>query len=139
MDIFVSDENRKEVLQLPIIPDNFEGVKFPHNNQVFQTISDGDIKLIGMPGLKSIPLNSWFPMKEYPFAKSPLMGTEAKEFFVKWKRKRRPIRVIIVNNNGYEFHNELYAIEEFTFGYDRAGDMTYSLALEQFIPKQVKK
>lgn len=139
MDIFVSDENRKEVLQLPIIPKDFDGVKFPHNNQTFQTISDGDIKLIGMPGLKIISLNSWFPMKEYPFAKSPLMGTEAKEFFVKWKRKRRPIRVIIVNNNGYEFHNELYAIDEFVFGYDRAGDMTYSLSLEQFIPKQVKK
>ncbi|MGG2053107.1 hypothetical protein ABFY48_01820 [Lysinibacillus pakistanensis] len=137
MDIFVSSEDRKEVLQLPIIAPDFEGVKFPHNNQTFSTISAGDIKLIGMAGLKTILINSWFPMKEYSFAKSPLLGTEAKEFFVKWKRKRRPIRVIIVNNAGYEFHNELYAIEEFTFGYDRVGDMTYSLSLEQFVPKKV--
>lgn len=139
MDIFISSENRKEVLQLPIIPPDFSGVKFPHDNKTFTTIDAGDIKLIGKEKLKAITLNSWFPMKEYSFAKSPLLGTEAKEFFVKWKRKRRPIRVVIVNNAGYEFHNELYAIEEFTFGYDRVGDMTYSLILEQFIPKQVKK
>ena len=139
MDIFISSENRKEVLQLPIIPEELS-VKFPHNNQTFSTISVGDIKLIGMPGLKTIEgLTGWFPMREYSFAKSSLMGTEAKEFFVNWKRKRRPIRVIIINNAGYEFHNELYAIDEFTFGFDRAGDMTYSLALEQFVAKQVKK
>lgn len=34
---------------------------------------------------------------------------------------------------------ELYAIDDFTFGFDRAGDMTYSLSLEQFVAKQVKK
>lgn len=139
MDIFVSSEDRKEVLQLPIIPPDFEGVKFPHNNQTFSTISEGDVKLIGKEGLKSIALKSWFPMKEYSYAKSPLLGTEAKEFFVKWKKKRRPIRVVIVNDNGYEFHNELYAIDDFVFGYDRAGDMTYSLSLEQFVPKKVIK
>lgn len=138
MDIFFSSENRKEVLQMPIIPEELS-VKFPHNNQTFSTIADGDIKLIGMPGLKSIAFDSWWPMKEYSFAKSSLMGTEAKEFFVKWKRKRRPIRVVIINNARYEFHNELYAIDEFTFGFDRAGDMTYSLSLEQFVAKQVKK
>lgn len=136
MDIFISSEDRAEVLQLPIIPPELN-IKFPHNNQTFSTISAGDIKLIGMPGLKAISLDSWFPMKEYSFAKSPVLGTEAKEFFVKWKRKRRPIRIIIVNNAGYEFHNELYAIEEFTFGYDRVGDMTYSLTLEQFVLKKV--
>lgn len=138
MDIFVSSEDRKEVLQLPIIMPELS-VKFPHNNQTFSTISAGDIKLIGKDGLKAISIDSWFPMKEYSFAKSPLLGTEAKEFFVKWKKKRRPIRIVIVNNAGYEFHNELYAIDEFTFGYDRVGDMTYSLSLEQFIPKQVTK
>lgn len=137
MDIFVSSYDRKEVFQLPIIPEELD-VKFPHNNQTFSTISEGDVKLIGMPGLKAVAFDSYFPMKEYSFAKSPLLGTEAKEFFVKWKKKRKPIRVVIVNKNGYEFHNELYAIEEFVFGYDRAGDMTYSLSLEQSVPKKVK-
>ena len=63
--------------------------------------------------------------------------SEGKEFFVKYKRIREPIRVVVINKNGYTFHNELYVIEEFTFGYDRAGDMTYTVNLKQFVPSRV--
>lgn len=136
MDIIFSADNRKETLHLPIIPEELD-VSFPHNNEVFTTIDGGDINLIGKPGLKSISFASWFPMKEYPFAKSSVLAPECKEFFVKWKRLRKPIRVLIINKNGYTFHNELYAIDDFTFGYDRVGDMTYSLKLSQFVEKQV--
>ena len=136
MDIIISNEQRTETLHLPIIPENLE-VSFPHNNEVFSTVDGGDINLVGRPGLKSIPLSSWFPSKEYPFAKSTVLMQEGKEFFVKYKRTRKPIRVVIINNNGYTFHNELYVIEEFTFGYDRAGDMTYTVNLKQFVPSRV--
>lgn len=138
MDIVFSAENRKETLHLPIIPETID-IAFPHNNQVFSTIEDGDINLIGMQGLKSISFSSWFPMKEYYFAKSKVTGEEGKAFLTKWKRKRRPIRIVITNKNGLELHNELYAIESFDFGFDRTGDMTYSLNLKQFITKQVNK
>ena len=136
MDIIFSSEDRKEILQLPIIPEELE-VTFPHNNEVFSTVDGGDISLIGRPALKSITLNSWFPMKEYSFAKSPILAPEAKEYFVKFKRERKPIRIVIINKVGYTFHNELYAIEEFNFGYDRVGDMTYTLKLTQYVPKKV--
>ena len=136
LDIIFSNENRKEVLQLPIIPETLE-VSFPHNNEVFSTVDGGDINLIGRPGLKSITLTSWFPMKKYSFAKSPVLAPEAKEYFVKFKRERKPVRIVIVNKNSYTSHNELYAIEEFNFGYDRAGDMTYTLSLKQYVPKKV--
>ena len=136
MEIILSNEKRTEILQLPIIPEALE-VSFPHNNEVFSTVDGGDINLIGRPGLKSISLNSWFPSKEYSFAKSPVLMSEGKEFFVKYKRIREPIRVVIINKNGYTFHNELYVIEEFTFGYDRAGDMTYTVNLKQFVPSRV--
>ena len=136
MEIIISNENRTETIQLPIIPESLE-VAFPHNNEVFTTVDGGDINLIGRPGLKSITLSSWLPGKEYTFAKSPLLMYEGKEFFVKYKRTRKPVRVVIVNNNGYTYHNELYAIEEFSFGYDRVGDMPYTLVLKQFVPSKV--
>lgn len=138
MDIVFSAENRLETLHLPIIPETLD-ISFPHKNMTISTVSEGDLKIIGMPGLKGISFSTWFPMKAYSFAKSNVTGVEGKAFLTKWKRKRRPIRVVVINKNGYELHNELYAIEDFTFGYDRAGDMTYSLDLEQFVPKQVKK
>lgn len=136
MDIIFSNETRTETLQLPIIPADLE-ISFPHNNEVFSTVDGGEINLIGNPGLKSIPIKSWFPSKEYPFAKSKVLMQEGKEFFVKYKRIKKPLRVVVINNEGYAFHNELYVIEEFTFGYDRAGDMTYSLSLKQFVPSKV--
>lgn len=138
IDIVFSAENRSETLHLPIIPETLD-ISFPHQNMTISTISDGDVNLIGMPGLKTISFSSWFPMKTYQFAKSSVTGVEGKAFLTKWKRKRRPIRVVVINKNGIELHNELYAIENFTFGYDRAGDMTYSLNLKQFVSKQVKK
>lgn len=138
MEIVFTAENRKETLHLPIIPETFS-VSFPHNNEVITTISAGDMSIIGMPGLKTISFNCWFPSKVYPFAKSKVLAEQGKEFFVKWKRKRRPIRIVVTSKSGWEIHNESYAIDNFTFGYDRVGDMTYSLSLTQFIPKQVKK
>lgn len=136
MDIILSNEQRTETLHLPIIPEDLE-VSSPHNNEVFSTVDGGDINLVGRPGLKSIPLSSWFPMKEYPFAKSSVLAPEGKEFFEKYKRTRSPIRVVIISKSGYTFHNELYVIEEFVFGYDRTGDMKYTVNLKQFVPKKV--
>ncbi|EON70454.1 hypothetical protein [Lysinibacillus sphaericus] len=138
MDIVFSDENRNEILHAPIIPVELE-VSFPHNNQVVSTINGGDINLIGQAGLKSLTFSSWFPIREYSFVKSKVLAPEAKEYFVKWKRQRKPIRVVITSKGGWEIHNELYTIEEFNFGYDRVGDMTYTLKLTQFVRKQVKK
>lgn len=137
MEIVFTAENRKETLHLPIIPETFE-VSFPHNNEVVTTISAGDMNIIGMEGLKTISFDSWFPNRSYPFAKSKVLAQQGKDFFTKWKRKRRPIRIVVTSKGGWEIHNELYAIDNFTFGYDRVGDMTYSLSLSQFVQKQVK-
>lgn len=136
MNIIFSNEDRSETLQLPIIPESLE-VNFPHNNEVFSTVDGGDINLVGRPGLKSIQLSSWFPMKEYSFAKSNVLAPEAKEFFVKYKRERKPLRIVIYNDSGYTYHNETYVIEDFTFGFDSVGDMTYSLSLKQYVYKRV--
>lgn len=136
MDIIFAENDRSRILHLPIIPETIE-IEFPHNNMVFSTISGGDIYLLGMPGLKSVSFSSWMPMKPYPFAKSKVLATEGKEYFVDWKRERKPFRMIIINNAGRALHNELYAIEQFNFGYDRAGDMTYTLQLKQYVIGQV--
>lgn len=136
MDIIFTNDDRSQILHLPIIPERLE-IQFPHSNQTFTTISSGEINLIGLPALKSISFSCWFPMKEYSFAKSNVLGSEAKEFIVEWKRTRTPRRMVVINNNGYELHNELYAIENFVFGYDRVGDMTYTLDLKQFVNRRV--
>src|SRR5690606_22667635 len=123
-EIVFSAENRKEILRLPIIPEKFE-VSFPHKVEVIETIDAGEMSIIGNPQLKGISFETWAPNKSYSFAKSKVMAPQLKEFFTRWKRKERPIRIVVTSSSGWEIHNELYAIANFTFGYDRVGDMPY--------------
>lgn len=138
MEIVFSAENRKETLHLPIIPEQFE-VSFPHKVEVIETINEGEMSIIGNAQLKGISFECWVPSKSYSFAKSNVLAPQLKEFFTKWKRKKRPVRIVVTSSSGWEIHNELYAIANFTFGYDRVGDMPYKLELIQGTPKQVKK
>lgn len=130
MDVVFSGDSRKDILHIPIPPSELE-ISFPHNNMTINTAIGGQLKLIGQPGLKGISFESWAPIRAiYPFVKSNVLAPQLKEFFVKYKRKRQPIRIVITNKDGYELHNERYGIDNFTFGYDRVGDMPFKLSLE---------
>lgn len=59
MDIFLSTMDRKQIIQLPIVPAEFK-IPSPVNNEVFTTINQGDIKLLGRRGLKSLTIDSFF-------------------------------------------------------------------------------
>lgn len=132
MDIFLSINNRERVIQLPIIPESFQ-VEYENNNQVFSTISKGELNLIGNQGLKSLVINSFFPNREYSYSKSrEYSGDEFVEIMEAWNKRRVPIRIVITNSEGKEIVNLAVAIEGFNFGYDKAGDVFYSLSLKEF-------
>jgi len=132
MDIFLSINNREQVIQLPIIPEEIE-VQFANENETFKTIQFGDLNLIGNKGLKSLNIQTFFPNKEYPFAKSKEMtGDDFKESVLMWIDRKVPIRVVIVNKDNKELINMAVSIEGFDHGYDRVGDLTYSLSLKEF-------
>lgn len=132
MDIFLSINNREQVIQLPIIPEEFK-VEFSNNNETFTTISQGDLNLIGNKGLKALTIETFFPNKEYPYAKSKNMpGDEFVEIILKWIDRKVPIRVVITNKEGKELVNLPVTIDSFNYGYDRVGDVVYSLELREF-------
>lgn len=130
MEVVFSTQNRKKILHVPIPPEELE-ISFPHNNVTIDTANGGQLKLIGEAGLKGISFESWVPNEQkYSFVKSKVLAPELKSFFTTEKRNKRPVRIVLTYKNGYELHNELYAIDDFTFGYNRTGDMTYKLSLE---------
>ena len=59
MDIFLSTKDRKQVIQLPIVPAELK-IQDTVNNETFTTVNQGDIKLLGLRGLKSISFDSFF-------------------------------------------------------------------------------
>lgn len=129
MDIFLSINNRERVFQLPIMPSEI-GVKSSQKNSTFETVSLGDLKLIGLAGLDSISISSFFPVKKYPFARSTdLMGWDCVRLLKSWKKRRVPIRIIVSDTD----INIAVAIENFEYGVqDGSGDVYYTLDLEEF-------
>lgn len=129
MDIFLSINNREQVIKLPVVPPSFE-IQSPNNNETYNTISQGDIKLIGLSGLKSISFSSFFPVKDYPFLRDKTYkGWEYIQKFEQWKEKRIPIRLVITETP----INMACTIENFQYGIkDGPGDVYYTLALSEF-------
>lgn len=137
MDIVFAVDNFKEVRKLPILPQDLT-MEQPWNNEEFDTIGRGTVNLIGLPGLRSLTIESFFPMRKYPFAKDKRLGWSYVQFFRKWRERRVPFRVIITDDKEKEILNMPCTIDNFSYGFDRSGDITYSLAVKEFKFLKVK-
>lgn len=129
MDIFLSINNREQVMQLPVLPRQFK-IATEMKNQTYDTISQGEIKLIGLPALASVELKSFFPVRDYPFLRDrTYQGWEYVEMIETWKVRRVPIRLIITDTP----INMACSIETFEYGpQGGSGDIYYTLELSEF-------
>ena len=133
MDIFLSINNREQVLHLPIVPENIPTLEASNNNESFSTIGKSDLNLLGNKGLKSTAIETFWPNKEYPYAKSrTYTGDEFVEIIESWRGRKLPIRYVVTNKEGKEVINMAVSIESFSYSYDKAGDVQYSLGLKEF-------
>lgn len=132
MDIFLSTKDRKQVIRLPIVPAELK-IQDTVNNETFTTVNQGDIKLLGLRGLKSISFDSFFPVKEYSFSRNKdMFGWEYVEIIDAWIEKRMPIRIVAGSAI-----NILMSIDSFEYGLqDGSGDVYYNLSLSEF--KEIK-
>ncbi len=129
MDIFLSINNREQVIQLPVLPQSFR-VKTGMKNETYETIGLGEIKLIGMPILAAISIESFFQAKDYPFLRDRTYKSwEYVEMINGWKVQRIPMRLVITDTP----INMLCVVESFEYGIqDGTGDVYYSLSLAEF-------
>ncbi|TCO78018.1 hypothetical protein [Marinisporobacter balticus] len=132
MDIFISINNREQVIKLPVLPKEFK-IQSGMKNETFDTIGQGEIKLIGMESLKSIVIQSFFPNNDYPFLRDrSYRGWQYVEMIEAWKDRRVPIRLIITDSPE-ELVNMACTIESFEYGkQDGTGDIYYTLTLSEF-------
>ncbi|WP_129599800.1 hypothetical protein [Anaerophilus nitritogenes] len=132
MDIFLSINNREQVIRLPVLPKEFK-IQSGMKNESFDTINQGEIKLIGMDSLKSISIQSFFPNQDYPFLRDRrYKGWEYIKILEEWKSRRVPIRLVITDSSN-ELVNMPCTIESFEYGQqDGTGDIYYTLTLNEF-------
>lgn len=131
MNVIFSANNRQEVLHLPIVPSDLSWDN-PSSNEEFETIQHGKVNLIGLDGLITMSIQTFFPMQDYPFAKSKVKGLEGVDFFKRWRAKRVPIRLVVINKAGNELLNIPITVENFIYGLDQSGDIAYTLEIKEF-------
>lgn len=136
MDIFLSVNNRAEIIQLPIVPSGFK-INSPVNNETFTTINQGDIKLFGERGLKDLTIDTFFPVKEYSFARSnDYKGWEYVDLIESWIERKLRVRLVVTGSPV----NVVMAIDNFEYGVqDGSGDIYYSLTLSEFKDIKLQK
>ena len=130
MDIYLSVNNRAEILQIPVIPAEFT-ISKPQSLTAFETVSMGDLQLIGTPKLKGITLQSFFPVTghNYPYLRNTSMwGWEYINKIDIWIQQKLPIRLIITDTP----INMVVAVKDFQYSIRTDGDLWYTLELEQF-------
>lgn len=131
MDVFLSINNRAQVIQLPVVPEKFK-ISTEMNNQAYETVSQGEIKLIGLPKLSSVTLESFFPAghKDYGFSRDDThSGWEYVNVLETWKQYRIPVRLVISDTSV----NMACTIDTFEYGIqDGSGDIYYTLGLSEF-------
>ena len=128
MDIFLSVNNREQILQLPVVPPEFTITK-PHKHDVFETASHGDLKLLGPAGLKGIIINSFFPVRDYPFLRSrAYKGFEYVYIIDTWLAAKLPIRLIITETP----INMAVTVDNFEYTINSTGDLAYVLECQEF-------
>lgn len=130
--IFLSINNNEEVFELPVIPEELEK-QSPWQNEEFETMRQ-QLNLIGLKGLESLEISSFFPVRDYPFLRSrEIWGMEYVETIERWRDRRLPIRLVITNDNPYGFKlNAAVTIDEFNYRTGKNGDIYYTMSLKWF-------
>lgn len=128
MDIYLSVNNGETVMTIPVIPPQFTITK-PQSTEQFETISRGDLQLIGLPKLKGIVIESFFPIRDYPFLRDrSKKGWEYVDIIDSWIEQKLPIRLVISDTP----INMAVAVKDFEYTIQSDGDLWYNLDLEEF-------
>lgn len=129
--VFISINNNEEVIQLPVPPSDFS-MPDPWNNEKVDGLQQ-TLNLIGIRGLQTIEIKSFFPIRDYPFLQNrDMWGMEYVNTIKRWRERRIPIRIIIVDSIGNKIINLPVTIDEFEYGMRKDGDIYYLLLMTEF-------
>ncbi|MFV0517818.1 MAG: phage baseplate protein [Aminipila sp.] len=135
MDIFLSINNNEKVIQFPVLPSEFT-LQSSEAHSSYQTISQGEITLIGNKSPKTISFSGVFPEKKLTYSKNTTMyGWDFVKQIEEMRDRKLPFRLIITETP----INMPVTIESFEYGL-RSGtkDIQYSLEFKEFKFMKVK-
>ncbi|WP_228728309.1 hypothetical protein [Brevibacillus composti] len=131
INVFLSINNNAEVLQLPVPPAEYS-VDSPWNNERADGLQQ-TLNLIGLKGLRTVEIKSFFPIRDYPFLRNRNMwGMAYVETIERWRGMRIPVRLVIVDSGGAQSLNMAVTIDSFEWKVGKSGDIEYTLQMTEF-------
>lgn len=130
--IFLSINNNEEVIELPVIPEDIN-LDSPFGNETYDGVNQ-NLNLIGIRKLRTFDIDSFFPIRDYPFLRSrDMWGMEYVKTIERWRDRRYPLRLIVANDdpNGFSL-NIAVTLDDFTYGVGKNGDIDYKLSFREF-------
>ena len=136
MNIFISDISNITPLVIPITPPNYK-VEIGGDNRVEDTIN-GKINVMKNAKLTILSWSSIFPVESHIGDRSVSIpdGWVYVGFLKAMKTLKLPIRIVGTRNNNVPMLNMLASIEEFNYSVDTAGDIQYSIKLQE-MPERI--
>lgn len=134
-DIYLSDLERKKVLQLPILPEEMPSLSLPGKNEEFEAYSNGTYNLIEAPGLIEFTLECWLPGKDKNYSFQRVKNINPDEYINLINTSmdnKKPLRVVIVRGDGTFIINTTFSVESFEWNVDKVGDYRYSISFKQW-------
>lgn len=129
MDIHFSINNNEKILRMPYIPPdiNFGG---PLNFETFENTEGKTLTLIGKPGLRTLTIESFFPIRYYSFLGEVTLAPECIDFFN--KNRSAVFRMVISSETINE--NLQCIITDFKYSKKQNENVKYSLSIQEYIP-----
>lgn len=132
-----------DVLTFPITPGELK-IKVGSNNKVVTLINEGDINILKSPSLIEVEFEARFPMRKYPYSRTPATFQTYFDKFKELKEDKKPFRFIVARmtprNNRVWDTNILVALEDFeiTESADEGDDVLINFQLKQYKAYGVK-
>lgn len=129
--VYLSINNNEEVLLLPVSPETYK-VSSPWGNKKESGLRQ-ELNLIGLRGLRTVSVSSFFPARDYPFLLSrDMYGMEYVETIERWRDRRYPIRLVVVDSAGEKSLNMPVTIDTFEWEVEKNEDIRYTLEMTEF-------
>lgn len=132
--VIFSVNNNEEVYTLPHVPVDFPLPQSAQHNETYTGLSY-DYRRIGTLGLRSLSWSSFFPVgKRYSWMPAEALedGWAYVSFFERWRDRKVPFRVIVLDSGGVCRLNMPCTVDSFEPSVRRNGDIAYTISITEY-------
>ena len=133
-DIYISDKDKKTVLQLPIVPEQMPSLSKSAKNEEFETFNNGTFNIIGDVGLTEFTLEAWLPAsgRNYSFQRVKNINPDNYIYLMNSAmQNKKPIRIVIIKEGKY-ICNTLFSVESFEYHDNKICNIEFSLSVKEW-------